>query len=199
MAFACSRNSAGKKDATGAFLPEARAWCAEMGADMHELDPSVGAGAMRNRVLAVLQQAERPEAVAFFCHGWATGIQLGFKGAREAQLLGECIAARNPECVLVLYCCSTGQGFARQVAAAMPKGVVWAHETRGHTTRNPMLTYSQGAATTPLWPGLNSQERARFREMLRGPARLRLSRLGLAGLYGLLRGPTTPSDREAAG
>ena len=197
IAFACSRNSPGKRDATGAFMPEAQAWCKENHGILHPLDPDIGMNTMRNYVLKVIELAVPAPIYAFFCHGWATGMQLGFKGSADAALLGKALAKANPDCAVIFYCCSTGQGFARQVAAAGPDIEVWSHTSRGHTTLNPMLAWSMGDTTIDLWENLTRQQKARLRRLMAGPERLRLAQHGPSDLLALLRAPEEPSDPPA--
>ena len=198
LAFACSRNSPGKRDASGAFMPEAQAWCKENQAVLHPVDPETGMCTMRNYILKVIEMAGPVPCCAFFCHGWATGMQLGFKGDADAALLGRALATENPDCVVIFYACSMGQRFARQVAAAGPDIEVWSHESRGHTTRNPMLVWSMGGTTIPLWEQLTRREKARLRRLLAGPERLRLAQHGPSDLIALLRAPEEPTDPPAA-
>lgn len=100
------------------------------------------------------------ELLAFFCHGWSDGIQGGFKCKHVRGLARELQAVAAPEFTVALYCCSTGDdrdpttaqkqpgpggdgGFADRLRDELCElgvaATVFAHETAGHTTRNPYV------------------------------------------------------------
>lgn len=120
----------------------------------------------RNQVLAAIFE-HRPANVAFFCHGWRTGMQLGFDTASAGELafsISESV--RSTECSIALYSCSCGAGkldtkyiaakaetgdggFADELRDAMCKrGVVHcrvdSHATVGHATSNPYVRRFEG-------------------------------------------------------
>lgn len=175
LAIAPLYNSPGKRDATGAFQPEANAWIAAN----HDrgytdwarilIDNDTPAISRRDAVLDAIRE-HQPDHVAFFCHGWKTGIQFGF-GVQHTLLLAETLAAGfgpldfEGETVQVigpfvtLYACSTADGkdpgtggdggFADEFRDALCRaGATWcrvdAHTTAGHTTRNPYVRRFEG-------------------------------------------------------
>ena len=153
-------NSHGKKDVTGAFEPEAFAFAkAREAAGWHcnifAFDNAASKPARRKQVESVIWEHE-PDAlwdlVAFFCHGYTTGMQTGHDLA-TVDSLAECIALRSSDTVLVpLYACDTADtrarkatggdgGFADALRDALSvrgkHGHVDAHTTTAHTTKNP--------------------------------------------------------------
>lgn len=121
LVFAPAHNTGRKRDATGAFIPEAKKF-----AEMHNgrlvlVDNRRPKGEMVNSVLTEIERAgayhdgsccadpdhdHRLEFVAFFCHGYPHGLQFGFN-LRNVDRLGEAIAsASNPEVIVPLYACS---------------------------------------------------------------------------------------------
>lgn len=164
-----AHNTLGKKDVTGAFRPEAERFCdAHEGSAIVTFDNRIWPLARRNEVLSALYgvSAQPPDAVAFFCHGWSTGIQAGFSRLHLAEL-AEAIWLLDVDHV-VLYCCSTGDGphdskyaaagtgddsFADKLRDALcAQGAVdcrvAAHTTAGHTTRNPNVIFFDGMGSS---------------------------------------------------
>lgn len=165
VVFAPALNTVGMSDATGAFVPEARAFIAAHGssAKVHLFDNAMP---MRMRRAEVAERIARepPRSVrvlAFFCHGWRDGIQAGYRLA-DVRALAEHfapVAARAP--TIVLYACDAGRdgdaeladdqepgsggegGFADALRAAMVRAgvqaTILAHTRPGHTTRNPFV------------------------------------------------------------
>ncbi len=199
LAFVPLYNTGKKRDATGAFQPEAHAWSlvvggAEIvGVDNHQQPP-----ARRRAVLGAIRE-HRPERVAFFCHGWTGGVQVGFdvsslRGLAEA--LASCSAPN-----VTLYCCLTGKGegdgdggFADRLRDALcAAGATYcrvdAHTTAGHTTRNPYVRRFEGSgspvgATGGQWivaPG--SSIWGRWRRALTGDLRFRYPDLEISEIH----------------
>jgi hypothetical protein len=165
LALAPRWNSAGRKDATGAFQPEALAFAAR-----HEvprgnvvwIDNRLSRPAMREAVLAqvarVREEAGVVEALALFCHGLTTRIQFGF-GLADAGALAAALGG-FPEVRVALYACNAARGAGADVAggdggfadrlrdALCETGAVDcqvdAHGTAGHTTWNPFVRRFQG-------------------------------------------------------
>jgi hypothetical protein len=105
---------------------------------------------------------ERPpsslDALAIFCHGWPSGIQLGF-GTEHTRGLAQAVkGVAAPSLTVALYCCSTGAdndprtndltpgpggdgGFADRLRDELCElgvaATVFAHANAGHCTRNP--------------------------------------------------------------
>lgn len=166
VVFAPMHNTGRRKDATGAFLPEATAFGELHGLRLVLVDNHQGKLVQRARVLDEIRSAPGPlECVAFFCHGYSRGIQLGFD-LGTVEKLAEAIAQHSTRDVRVpLYCCSTasttrqllrlGQGpggdggFADRLrdglcAYGATRCVVDAHVTVGHTTKNPHVRRFSG-------------------------------------------------------
>lgn len=158
-----SENTQGVKDATGAFIPEAKAL-----AKLYEVP--------KDNMLAVpcvsLRPNQRLEAVCqflrghsgirwltFFGHGWSSGIQFGI-GLKNLPVLTQYLSyACSSDLCVTLYACSTAStsrstrnprapgtdnGFADKLRDNMLSvdfegGWVDAHLNPGHTARNPFV------------------------------------------------------------
>lgn len=155
VAFAPQFNTAGRKDATGAFQPEARAFLRVVGdGSLVLIDNRKPEAAMRAQVLAALSPGTL--TVAFFCHGLGKRIQFGFGLAHVALLASALAGDRNRR--VVLYACNTGKGnepvggdggFADELRDALCRAGcvdcrVDAHTTAGHTTCNPYVRRFEG-------------------------------------------------------
>lgn len=152
LAFTGDRNRPGKKDWSGAFAPEARAFA---GALVKSIPLDAPAPRQRALVIDTIRQGPRPSVVGFFCHGLTRRIELGFGTSTVDELAG---ALAEVGCSRVaLYCCSTGSGpgpggdggFADALRDAMCRAGlaaarVLAHETAGHTTMNPRKRFFDG-------------------------------------------------------
>jgi hypothetical protein len=165
LIFHSSKNVHGRRDATGAFIPEARKFAKIHGVPDDQVIgvPCIGTSKAKRRqmVLDGLSKADAwADAVAFFCHGWATGIQFGF-GLKQIPELAEMLYdSCFDNAKVILYCCSTAEnkekgnnrvisvgtdgGFADELRDEMARqGLadcqVDAHLTAGHTTRNPYV------------------------------------------------------------
>ncbi|QQS36579.1 MAG: hypothetical protein IPM56_01095 [Ignavibacteriales bacterium] len=124
----------------------------------------------KRKVLDALDSlpASQPmRVVAFFCHGWQTGFQFGFKTNTsveyQSSTYGDCAALAEaiariatPDVKVVLYACSTGatdDGFAAtlrdELATRRPNCRVDAHKTLGHSTKNPFVNRFEAPAGTP--------------------------------------------------
>lgn len=122
---------------------------------------------------ALSAQTEALDCVAFFCHGWASGIQAGFRLA-NVGLLARSIAAVSSKAVNVpLYACSTAAdldsdeqdetdgdapggdgGFADQLrdalaAAGCTGARVMGHSVKGHATKNPYARFFDASGSAP--------------------------------------------------
>lgn len=121
----------------------------------------------QNTVLGELATVSHLSRLAFFCHGWPSGISLGFKSKDVPKLARAIAAACESNVVYIgLYACLTGrgafwggskrkinmanrterivtprEGFAMYLCSELAKlnihAVITAHLTSGHTTRNP--------------------------------------------------------------
>jgi len=112
--------------------------------------------------------ASQPKSIiAFFCHGWPTGIQFGFQTttsvAYRSSTFGDVTALAqaisriaSPDIKIVLYACSSGatdDGFAASLrdslSTSCPRCRVDAHKTRGHSTKNPFVNRFEPPAGNP--------------------------------------------------
>jgi hypothetical protein len=164
LALAPRYNTGSKKDTTGAFQPEARAFLRFVGiGDPVLIDNRTSETDMRRQVLSALADPRictgGEPVVAFFCHGQSRKIQFGF-GLAHADLLAKAIAAGSQRARVVLYACNAGMdvrgapvggdgGFADVLRDALCRVgcvdcVVDAHTTAGHTTRNPYVRRFEG-------------------------------------------------------
>lgn len=172
-----TKKNPNKKDYTGAFRPMARQF-----ADKHNIPReniiaiNVGKGFLKRQkqVLDALKEHDKLDTVAFFCHGYSTGIQLGFRwrpraGEKPAPALnklakGIYAATDRTDICVPLFCCSTGDikkgrkdkksvggdgGFADELRDALcragaTENRVFAHTTAAHTTYNPYGRFFDG-------------------------------------------------------
>jgi len=170
LCFVPTHNVEGKKDVTGAFLPEANAFIAASGGSgkIVAFDNSKSLAARRKEVLNYLTSCGPTSgytSVAFFCHGWLNGIQAGFQRRHVGELAAAIAKLIHEDDVIVpLYCCSTGKdeqddpltaagtgddSFADKLRDAMcAEGIVqcrvMGHTTVAHTTKNPMVLFMDG-------------------------------------------------------
>lgn len=164
IVFTPDRNTPGRKDYTGAFQPEARAFARQHGLECTRIVPidvSKPGYDRRRHVLAQLGEraGDEIDVVAFFCHGLRSGLhQLGF-GLQQVTELAHAIAraAPMPRATVALYACSTGGGpgpggdggFADKLRDALcvagcVQCEVTAHDRAGHTTRLPYVRRFSG-------------------------------------------------------
>lgn len=174
IAFAPQHNTGTKKDATGAFQPEMVRWITHIKDQgdtnwiNHVINNRLSAAEMRADVIKHISEF-KPDRIAFFCHGWKTGIQFGFgmkhvkelaKTIIEADQIGADLAAisggRMHAPIITLFCCLTADGpidgdggFADRLRdelciAGAVNCRVDAHTTAGHTTRNPNVRRFDG-------------------------------------------------------
>lgn len=157
-------NTHGKRDADE-FTREAQAFGRTRGLrDAVQLvNCQQPASERREHVHRVLDEmpAGSLETVALFCHGWPTGIQLGYS-CRDAWVLAMHMRrAAAHELRVILYACSAGAdddgdtedevvpgpggdgGFADalrdQLCDRGTRATVYAHTCKGHATRNPWV------------------------------------------------------------
>lgn len=168
LAFYSSENSKGKKDATGVFMPEAEAFIEVNGTD--EKSGSfpincIGTTAKSRSVLAQEVIKEHKEeyglitTLTFFCHGWGSGNQFGFRKNNLKDLAQVIKANCTDDVKIALYSCSNADGPAvnvwpfnvghgadggfadllRDHLARVCMARVDAHKTKGHATWNPYV------------------------------------------------------------
>ena len=162
LIFYSSKNSKGKRDATGAFIPEAKAFAAHYGVpnkNVIGVDCTKASYMRRKIVLDSIKSVSEIEGLLFLCHGWPTGIQFGFN-IDNVAMLASSIRNHSEDIHIALMACSTAEnkikdneiynlgpatdgGFADKLRDDLYIsglcGWVDAHKTKGHTTRNPMV------------------------------------------------------------
>lgn len=161
LVFAPLRNGEGKHDADE-FAAEAHQFCR-----VNNLRDEVALfdnhdDYMERREALMVRVHERGpsslDVLALFCHGWPSGVQLGFGTEHTRGLARALKAVAAPELTVALYCCSTGadtnpvtddlapgpggdSGFADRLRDELcdlgVRATVWAHANAGHCTRNP--------------------------------------------------------------
>lgn len=171
LVFYSNKNSHGRKDATGAFIPEAKAF-----AKVHDVPEENVVGLNLVRVTRAVRKRKvleriyshqgKLDAIAFFGHGWPSGIQFGFRKGDISPLVKALKFAGNRHLRVLLYACwaaenqvvdkkhnevgpGTDGGFAdllrdEMVRHGLDLGWVDAHKTAGHTTWNPYVVRFHG-------------------------------------------------------
>jgi hypothetical protein len=170
-----TRNSKDLKDATGAFIPEAMTFC-----KVHEVPVKYRHGFDNEKAMVTRRKGAQSfleslgtignplDAVAFFCHGWKNGIQVGYQKDQVSRLVEAMIkAGATKEVKVIFYACDAARdldksrwddvkeefagdgGFADTVrdelcAQGLTECAVFAHCTRGHTTTNPYWRVFRG-------------------------------------------------------
>ncbi len=172
-------------DVGGAFMPESYYFsyynfapiestyivdngeCAHVG---EEIKNPVSANRMKSKMLDALDSLssdQKKKVVAIFCHGWPTGIQLGFRtntgvtyrnsSMSDIDAIASAISRiASPDVKVVLYACSAGAddtGFAASLRDSLiqscPQCRVDAHKTVAHATHNPHVNRFEGPAGSP--------------------------------------------------
>lgn len=153
----------GRRDASGAFLPESRKFVAanKLAAIVRGFDSNRALADRRRECSLALSRATDLDVVALFCHGWRNGVQAGWTTAHAPGLADLIALASRRSSIVCLYCCDTGRdadketdddrqdsiggqgGFADLLYEAL-RGRGWAgrlfgHTTAGHTTTNPWV------------------------------------------------------------
>lgn len=164
LAIAPTYDAEGKRDVSRAFLPEAKEFSRMHGARLVQFDNHAPNKKRRAFVHDEILRCYDLHALAIFCHGWMDGIQTGHRRKNVAELAEAIeISCEHRFVDVILYCCSTAQGgaggdggFADELRDALcAVGVddcrVWAHTTKGHTTRNPHVRVFEGDGSA--WGG----------------------------------------------
>lgn len=174
------RDSRGRRDFTGAFLPEALAFAKHHGFTWHEhvkvkLDTSEQS--RRMQLLTAIEGAPRLDLIAVFAHGLMMKLpQLGWSITNVADLARAVVRNAAPDIRIVLYACSAAAGlgpggdlgFADELRDELVRvGAVDcqvdAHYGAGHTTQNPRVRRFLGTGSgrggtwivepeSPGWP-----------------------------------------------
>lgn len=163
LIFCPDQDTPGKRDMSGAFLPEARAFAKQHGALPEEVIKRFPARlelAQRRAAtsLAIKGVGAPIDVLAFFCHGWKSGIQAGFL-RQHAMLLARILTSHaRLTAYVAIYGCDTARdlddatddrsagpggddGFAdtlRDSCESLGRRVtVIGHTTAGHCSMNP--------------------------------------------------------------
>jgi hypothetical protein len=157
------QNTPGKRDVSGAFFPEARAFARHHGADPDEVvqrfPSALPLPQRRAACVKAIQVSDQLDVLAFFCHGWRDGLQAGFTRSNVLALARLIAMHANPDAHVLLYACQTGRdgdaqesddklpgpggdgGFADELRDACEvlgrRITVMGHTTAGGTTANP--------------------------------------------------------------
>jgi len=167
LAFAPDADTPGRHDVSGAFLPEALQFLRLHDPSSLPVRRFPAAGPLDERRVAVKhalreraeQGAPLLKTLAFFSHGFRTGLQCGYLSSNALKLAQLVKLYCKPGGYVVLYACDTGRdsdmdteddrmpgpggegGFADALRDACDalncQTSVVAHATRGHCTMNP--------------------------------------------------------------
>jgi hypothetical protein len=182
--YSCE-NTPGKHDASGAFVPEALAYaelhnCANVFPQNYVRVPAAKSRVNFYDCLLKAYEASGPiTSIAFFGHGWHSGIQAGLNIRHIPALVAMLEDICHPDVKIILYACSTAEnkikdheadpkelanicdgGFADRLRDEMWEYddfegfEVYGHKTAGHTTRNPyMVRFDRGGTIWAMPPG----------------------------------------------
>lgn len=191
VAIAPMHNSPGKKDATGAFIPEAKAFAKMHHGRLMLFDSHAPPRSRFVDVIDYLTPMRNVEAVGFFCHGFKSGLQIGVS-MRTVHVLAATLRTCGVRTV-ALYACDTARdgdgdrsddvqpgpggdgGFASALSAAMPGVDVWGHAVAGHATRSPWMRRFRDGGDGEWAVEPKSALWAAWRRALQDDAALRLS------------------------
>jgi hypothetical protein len=160
------------RDATRAFIPEAKAFMRFHGCpedQLYIIDNARTATQMRERVYRAIEEETKKgelRGVAFFCHGFKSGIQFGIRMPNVGDLVGRLAKNCAQDVRVTFYCCDAGRdadndkhddleefggddGFADHVRDRLcvegrSHCVVDAHTSTAHTTMNPDVRRFEG-------------------------------------------------------
>lgn len=155
MIFTPDRNTDGS-DYTGAFKPESERyarWYEGQGdtVEVHAININAERWERVDAMERAIDGAHGIDRLAFFCHGWKTGMQLGLRcdteDDRERLLMfaGHVYRQSTAQLKVSLYACLTGKGGADSFANELFKALrfrgcadvsVFGHTDAGHATRN---------------------------------------------------------------
>lgn len=155
--------TATRVDATGAFQPEAKRWLQWAGDGKLVLFDNNRPYPSRRKEIAdaLIALPGKIDSIGFFCHGWRSGLQVGYLNQQVEQFAGKLNRALVPNGRVILYACDAARdwdadrkddiapgpggdgGFAALLWDAMAAigfaGELFAHATEGHTSRNPYV------------------------------------------------------------
>jgi hypothetical protein len=134
------------QDATGAFLPESKAFIKLHGGSRLELVSPQTPAKRRLLVESAIRGEPGLEVVTVFGHGVSNGLLA--TGHMMAQSFELALAIRDVRAkTVIFYACSTAagrRGFADYVADSLPGVNLWAHTTSGHASWNPNTQLAGG-------------------------------------------------------
>jgi hypothetical protein len=195
LALHSTRNTGGKSDATGAFVPEAVHFSRHYACHREGFDNTLGAPQRRASVEATIRKHRDLDMVAIFGHGLRRSLQTGHDMATVDNLAAAIADATGPNVAVVLYACSTGgseNGFASALRNALhargKTGHVDAHTQAGHCCRLPYVRRFIIGETDSDWvvvPG--SPEWARWRTGLTRDLRFRFPAMTIEQIRAELR------------
>lgn len=168
IAFAPSDTTPRTYDDADEFQNRAQEWIDNHGGELFIFPGKAAFTKRRESVLKSLAGANPKgvTAIGWFCHGWSTGIQAGFKNPQLPELKAA-LRRFGDLHTICLYCCSCAAGIRNGETSFAAKfrdstGLrIWAHVDEGHTTRNPDVivfeeSYNGGYYPVPrgskLWP-----------------------------------------------
>lgn len=163
LVFMPDANTPGKSDATGAFWPMARAFVqatAPQSASFLRFPAFAPLGKRRAFCVSGARAFGTPiDTLAFFCHGYKSGLQTGFQISSLSSLARLIVDYATVDAYVLLYACDTGRdgddhtdderlagpggdgGFADELRDALERlerrVTVMGHSTAGHCTHNP--------------------------------------------------------------
>lgn len=168
--FYTATNRPLKKDATGAFVPEAKKYSnylKRVFPNAHVVLVPIKtrgrmAWQMRKQVEAAFLKYNGEvefDGVSFFCHGWKTGMQFGYKWESGAKRLMKVIEKNNIEVKMINFysclVCKDAENFARWIYKAKTTFTgnfqVFGHYTAGHTSTNPNIKIYLDAFKPFMW------------------------------------------------
>jgi hypothetical protein len=148
LAIHATKNTQGKRDATGAFKPEAIEFEWFWAGYRHGFDNMQPKPARMKEVEDILGRYRDLELIAIFCHGYRRGLQTGHDMSTVGALARAIAFSSASHVNVVLYACSTAHeitikrgGFADALRDELSKlgktGHVDAHTTAKHAVWNP--------------------------------------------------------------
>jgi hypothetical protein len=157
------------QDATGAFLPEARAFRA-LHSDAVQIDGHLtsrggwlefanpATPAYRRGIAeSTIRYTPALDVLAVFGHGTASSLIATGHAMYTAIDLADAISnATGGTGTVILYACSTAagkRGFADRLADQLPRMNIWGHTSAGHATWNPNVEIAGGVGTPIARPG----------------------------------------------
>jgi len=185
LSFSPEHNSPNKSDATGAFIPEAKAFQKLHGGSLVFIDNTqLHAGRAKQVLTALKAHADHSlDVVAFFGHGVSSGtpsfgfdLRGGSRGLKAEILADELNRVLKSGGKILMYCCLLAKdprGFA-WVLSHETELAVYAHSTAGHTTWNPYVVKYDGTTAKP-WIAENAPHWAEWVHKLHNDQTFRLS------------------------